>query len=200
MSSNENQAYKEFLKPEIMLKLYAQGAFPMADEKTGEINWYLPDKRAIIPLDKYNFPRSLKKKLAQSEFHYKMDNDFLAIVKNCANREPTWISNELIEAYLRLNKLGFVHTVETYLKNKLVGGLYGIAIHGAFFGESMFSKVSQASKAALIKLIEHLNLNNFVLLDVQFMTPHLKMFGAIEISFDEYQKLLSKSLTTDSTF
>lgn len=200
MASKQNHSYKEFLEPEMMLKLYAQGAFPMADENSGEINWYLPDNRAIIPLDKYNLPRSLKKSLVQSKFLFKIDNDFPAVVKNCANRKSTWISDELIEAYLRLNKLGFIHTVETYQKNKLVGGLYGIALNGAFFGESMFSKVSQASKAALVKLIEHLNQNKFVLLDVQYMTPHLKMFGAVEISSAEYQDLLLKSYVTQCKF
>ena len=137
-------------------------------------------------------PVHLKKYISESKFEFKFDTDFLSVVKSCANRNSTWISEELIEAYLRLNKLGFIHTVETWQKGKLVGGLYGVAIKGAFFGESMFSKVSQASKAALIKLIEHLNKKNFTLLDVQYMTPHLKMFGAIEISFEEYEKLFLK--------
>jgi leucyl/phenylalanyl-tRNA--protein transferase len=183
-----------------MLRLYAQGAFPMADEKTGIINWYLPEKRTVIPLDNYNTPRSLKKVIKESGFNFKIDDDFLSVVKNCANRKPTWISDELIEAYLQLEKLGYVHTVETWQKGKLVGGLYGIAIRGAFFGESMFSKVSQASKAALIKLIEHLNQKQFTLLDVQYMTPHLKMFGAVEISFEEYEELLVKAYKKEIKF
>ncbi len=181
----------DLLKPEIMLRLYANGAFPMADEKTGEINWFLPEIRTIIPLDKYNVPRSLKKILMQDHFKFEYDKDFLSIVKQCAKRKPTWISNELIDAYLRLWEMGYIHTVETYLDKKLVGGLYGVAYNGAFFGESMFSLVPQASKAALVKLIERLNEKEYVLLDVQYMTPHLKMFGAIEIAFEEYLSLLN---------
>jgi len=193
MSSHKKFSYKDYLEPEIMIRFYSQGAFPMADEDTGIINWYLPEKRTIIPLEDYNYPRSLKKVISESNFEFSFDTDFLSVVKSCAKRKSTWISDELIDAYLRLDKLGFIHTVETWQKGKLVGGLYGVAIEGAFFGESMFSKVSQASKAALIKLIEHLNKKQYALLDVQYMTPHLKMFGAVEISFEEYEKLLLKA-------
>ncbi|HAB51790.1 MAG: leucyl/phenylalanyl-tRNA--protein transferase [Ignavibacteria bacterium RIFOXYB2_FULL_35_12] len=200
MSSKKEFSYKEYLEPEMMLQLYSQGAFPMADEKTGIINWYLPEKRTIIPLNNYNYPRSLKKAISDFNFEFKFDTDFISVVDICANRKPTWISEELIEAYLRLDKLGFIHTVETWQKEKLVGGLYGVTIRGAFFGESMFSKVSQASKAALIKLIEHLNKRKFVLLDVQYITPHLKMFGAIEISFEQYEALLAKAYKADCRF
>ena len=199
---NKNQEYNQelFLEPGNMLRLYARGAFPMADEKTGEINWYLPEIRTIIPLDDYNFPRSLKKSMEKINFEVRFDFDFLPVVKACADRETTWISDELIEAYLRLNSLGYIHTVEIYQKNKLVGGLYGITFKGVFFGESMFSKISQASKIALIKLIEHLNEKKFVMLDVQYMTPHLKMFGAKEISFEEYNRLLSIAYQKDVLF
>jgi leucyl/phenylalanyl-tRNA--protein transferase len=183
---------KDFLKPVNMLRLYASGAFPMADD-SGEINWYLPEIRTIIPLNNYNYPRSLKKVIQSGTFEFKYDSDFTAVVNGCADRDKTWISKELIQAYNRLKKLGHVHTVETWKKGKLAGGLYGITFGGAFFGESMFSKSPQASKAALIKLIEHLAEKKFVLLDVQYMTPHLKMFGAVEISFEEYTKLLNES-------
>lgn len=200
MSNQKEFSHKYYLEPEIMLRLYSQGAFPMADETSGEINWYLPDKRAIIPLGKYNYPRSLRKVIEKSIFEFKRDKDFLSVVENCADRKSTWISAELIEAYLRLNKLGYIHTVETYQKGKLVGGLYGVVIKGAFFGESMFSKVTQASKAALIHLINHLNNKKFVLLDVQFITAHLKIFGATEISFEAYQELLAKAYLTECKF
>jgi leucyl/phenylalanyl-tRNA--protein transferase len=191
---------KDLLKPEMMIRLYANGAFPMADEQTGEINWFMPEIRTIIPLDNYNVPRSLKKIFSQNRFEFEYDKDFLSVVKNCAARKPTWISDELIEAYLRLWAKGNIHTVETYLGGKLAGGLYGVTYRGAFFGESMFSFVPQASKAALIKLIERLDEKGFILLDVQYMTQHLKMFGAIEISFEEYASLLQSSYKKDCKF
>ena len=191
---------KELLLPDNMLRMYAAGAFPMADDNKGQVNWYLPDVRTIIPLNNYNIPRSLKKFLPSSNFEYKRDTDFLSVVKNCADRETTWISEELIEAYLRLYKRKHIHTIEVWQEGKLVGGLYGVAFRGAFFGESMFSKVPQASKAALAYLIQHLNEKDFVMLDVQYMTPHLKMFGAIEISFSRYQDLLNAAYLRNCEF
>jgi len=193
VNSKENFDPKDLLNPENMLRLYASGAFPMADEKTGIINWYMPDTRTIIPLDNFNIPRSTRKAIEEENFEIKFDIDFERVVEGCADRDSTWISDELIDAYRRLKKRGFIHTVETWKEGKLVGGLYGVTFRGAFFGESMFSKVSQASKAALVALLKHLKEKDFVLLDVQFMTEHLKMFGAIEISFEEYSKLLHRA-------
>lgn len=199
---NKNQKFNQelFLEPGNMLRLYARGAFPMADEKTGEINWYLPEIRTIIPLENYNFPRSLRRSMDKTDYEVRYDFDFLSVVRACANRENTWISEELINAYLRLYSLRHIHTVEIYQKNKLMGGLYGVTFRGAFFGESMFSKISQASKIALIKLLEHLNEKNFTLLDVQYMTSHLKMFGAREISFEEYNRLLLLAYQSEVKF
>ena len=154
---------EEWLKPNNMIRLYSKGAFPMADEITGHINWYMPEVRAIIPLNNYNVPRSLKKIIKENIFELRYDYDFLSVVKGCADRNETWISDRLIKAYFELNKLGYVHTVETWQKGKLVGGLYGISYGGAFFGESMFSKVTQASKVALVKLLERLKEKNFVI-------------------------------------
>ncbi|RPI73684.1 MAG: leucyl/phenylalanyl-tRNA--protein transferase [Ignavibacteriales bacterium] len=192
---NTKEPYsKELLKPGNMLRLYASGAFPMADDD-GKINWFMPEIRTVIPLNNYNIPRSLKTFLKKNNFEIRFDTDYLSVIKGCAAREKTWISEELIEAYKRLYKKGYIHSVETWEEGKLVGGLYGVTFRGAFFGESMFSKVPQASKAALHKLIEHLNLKDFALLDVQYMTPHLKMFGAIEIDFEEYNKLLYSAYT-----
>ena len=193
MDSKERINPEELLKPDNMLRLYASGAFPMADAKTGSINWYLPEIRTIIPLNDYNIPRSAKKVIEEMDFEIKFDTDFEGVVAGCADRESTWISEELISAYRRLKKRGHIHTVETWKDGKLVGGLYGVTFRGAFFGESMFSKVSQASKAALVALLKHLKEKDFILLDVQYMTEHLKMFGAIEISFEEYTKLLHKA-------
>jgi len=191
---------KELLLPDNMLRMYAAGAFPMADNKNGKILWYLPEIRTIIPLLNYNIPRSLKKFIPSCGFEFRTDTDFLSVVKGCAGRETTWITDELIEAYLRLYKRKHIHTVEVWQNDELVGGLYGIAFRGAFFGESMFSKVPQASKAALAYLLEHLSERDFVLLDVQYMTPHLKMFGAVEISFEEYQNLLNSAYIRNCEF
>jgi leucyl/phenylalanyl-tRNA--protein transferase len=193
MDRKENFNPKDLLKPDNMLRLYASGAFPMADAKTGSINWYLPEIRTIIPLNDYNIPRSAKKVIEEKNFEIKFDTDFEGVVAGCADRESTWISVELISAYKRLKKRGHIHTVETWKDGKLVGGLYGVTFRGAFFGESMFSKVSQASKAALVALLQHLKQKGFILLDVQYMTEHLKMFGAVEISFEEYTKLLHRA-------
>ena len=172
----------------------------MADAETGSINWYLPEIRTIIPLNKYNIPRSTKKIIDEKKIEIKFDTDFDAVVAGCADRESTWISEELINAYRRLKKRGHIHSVETWKDGKLVGGLYGVTFRGAFFGESMFSKVSQASKAALVALLKHLNEKDFILLDVQYMTKHLKMFGAVEISFEEYTKLLQKAYAKECEF
>lgn len=190
MSEEKIYNQDELLRPGNMIRLYASGAFPMADEDTNKINWYMPEIRTVIPIDNFNFPRSLRKFIEKSDYEIKYDTDFLSVVKGCADREATWISEKLIQAYLRLKKMGYIHTVETWEKGKLVGGLYGVTFRGAFFGESMFSRKPQASKSALINLLYHLREKNFALLDVQFMTPHLKMFGAAEISMDEYNELL----------
>lgn len=187
------------LSPENMLMLYGQGAFPMADEN-GKLDWYFPEIRTIIPIDSFNFPRSLRKFLSKSNFEYKIDTNTMNVVRKCAEREKTWISEELISAYKNLWKMGHLHSVEVFLENDLVGGLYGITVGAAFFGESMFSRVQQASKAALIKLLFHLRQKKFVVLDVQYLTEHLKMFGAKEISLKEYQSLLEKAYKTAPSF
>ena len=190
---------KDLLKPHNMILMYSRGAFPMADE-TGEIEWYLPETRTIMPLDNFNVPRSLKKFLSSSNFEFRIDTQIIEVINNCSRREPTWISEELIEAYKGLLKLGHLHSVEVFQDDKLVGGLYGVTYRGAFFGESMFSIAPQASKCALVKLVERLNEKGFVLLDVQYQTEHLKMFGAKEISFDEYNTLLIESYKKDAAF
>jgi leucyl/phenylalanyl-tRNA--protein transferase len=200
LNSKEKLNPKDLLKPDNMLRLYASGAFPMADAETGFINWYLPEIRTIIPLDNFNIPRSTRKVIEEQNFEIKFDTDFEGVVSGCADRESTWISEELINAYRRLKKRRHIHTVETWKDGKLVGGLYGVTFRGGFFGESMFSKVSQASKAALVALLKHLKEKNFVLLDVQYMTEHLKMFGAVEISFEEYTKLLQNAYVKECEF
>jgi leucyl/phenylalanyl-tRNA---protein transferase len=200
MSSKKEDLIDEFLKPDNMLRLYATGAFPMADEKTGAIEWYLPETRCIIPLDKFNIPRSAKKIFEQSNFEIRFDTETISVIRGCADRERTWISEKLIEAYKRLIKRGYLHSVESWKDGFLVGGLYGVTFRGAFFGESMFSKIPQASKAALITLLNHLHRNGFALLDVQYMTEHLKMFGAVEISLEEYKENLLEAYQRICTF
>lgn len=199
MSERRRINPKDMLRPENMIMLYAQGAFPMADE-TGNINWYFPEVRTIIPLDNFNIPRSLKKFMSTSDFTYRYDTDTLNVIKCCAERETTWISEELIKAYKGLLALGHLHSVEVFSGNKLAGGLYGVTYKGAFFGESMFSKTTQASKCALVKLVERLNEKGFSLLDVQYQTGHLGMFGAREISLIEFNELLLKSYRQEVSF
>ena len=199
MSAKKEDSIDEFLKPDNMLRLYATGAFPMADEKTGSIEWYLPETRCIIPLDKFNIPRSAKK-FDRLNFEIKFDTETVSVIRGCADREHTWISEKLIEAYKKLIKRGHLHSVGVWKDGFLVGGLFGIAFRGAFFGESMFSKIPQASKAALITLLNHLRDNDFVLLDVQYLTEHLKMFGAIEISLEKYKEKLLEAYQRICTF
>lgn len=190
----------ESLLPHNMIYLYSIGAFPMADEDTGVIEWYYPHIRAIIPLNNYNIPRSLKQLMKKKIFEIRFDNNPMLVIRQCSQRDRTWISEELIEAYERIYKLGYIHSVETYFRGQLVGGLYGISIKGAFFGESMFSKIDNASKVALANLIYHLEKKNFKLLDVQILNPHLKMFGAKEISLEEYKKLLEEAYSINTNF
>jgi leucyl/phenylalanyl-tRNA--protein transferase len=180
------------LEPGFMISMYARGSFPMAEED-GVINWYMPEIRAVIPVDGFHLPRSLKKFMQTAPFEYRYDSDILSVINNCSERNETWISQELIEAYERLINLGYVHSVAVYQKDKLVGGLYGISFRGAFFGESMFSKVPQASKCATVKLFENLKLKGYEIVDVQYETEHLKMFGTIEISYDDYVARLVKA-------
>lgn len=186
------------LQPENMIYLYSQGAFPMADDD-GIIDWYMPEERCIIPISSYNIPRSLRKFMSNSDFEYRFDTSFIDVVNNCAARDKTWITDELIEAYLRIKERGFVHTVEVWQNNKLVGGLYGISIRGAFFGESMFSKVPQASKCALAKLLERAKEKDFVFVDVQYPTEHLAMFGTQMMDLNEYRELLIEAYSRNTT-
>lgn len=200
MSAKEDEIFDEFLKPDNMLRLYATGAFPMADQESGAIVWYLPDTRCIIPINNFNIPRSTKKEIDKLDFEIKYDTEIVSVIRGCADREHTWISERLIEAYKKLIRRNHVHSVETWKDGKLVGGLYGVTFRGAFFGESMFSKVSQASKASLVNLLQHLKDNDFALLDVQYMTEHLRMFGAVEISLDEYKENLVEAYQRICTF
>jgi leucyl/phenylalanyl-tRNA--protein transferase len=172
----------------------------MADSKTGEIYWYSPDPRAIFDLDEFHIPRSLKLTLKKQAFEIRINQRFEEVMRACAAREETWISETIIESYIQLHRAGIAHSVETWKEGTLVGGLYGVALRGAFFGESMFSRVRDGSKIALVYLVNRLKTRGFILLDTQFMTPHLQKFGAREISRDEYLKRLKKALKVTCLF
>src|SRR6266850_2939646 len=184
---------------ELLLQRYRLGVFPMAMEDDS-IAWFSPDPRAIIPLEDFHVPHALRRVARKKVFEIKIDNRFGEVVRACAKRKDTWISREIIESYERLHELGHAHSVEAWSKNKLAGGLYGVAIGGGFFGESMFHRVTDASKIALVALVEHLRARKFVLLDTQWLTPHLAQFGAIEISRTEYLHLLTGAVELPREF
>ncbi|CAI8269374.1 MAG: Leucyl/phenylalanyl-tRNA--protein transferase [Bacteroidetes bacterium MED-G17] len=178
-----------------LLTGYAQGFFPMAhQELNNDIFWHLPEKRGIIPLDEFVIPKNLRRLYEKRSFQLEINKNFKSVIQNCADRKETWISPEIMDAFLDLHKKGFAYSFEAYQENKLVGGLYGVALRRVFFGESMFFKVSNASKVTLIFLVEFLIKNGYKLLDTQYLNPHLKQFGAIEIENDAFQKLLFDAL------
>ncbi len=200
---NKNSVFypDSFLEPENMIKLYALGAFPMAEHKeSSKINWFLPDVRTIIPIDSYHIPRSLKKFIKKCNYEVRFNTCTLEVIEGCASREDTWISKKLMQSYEKLIKIGYLHSVEVLDRNELVGGLYGISYRGAFMGESMFSFVPQASKIALAHLLDHLAKQKYILLDVQYQTPHLAMFGAKQITLDEFNRILKESYKLELSF
>ncbi|MBI5396644.1 MAG: leucyl/phenylalanyl-tRNA--protein transferase [Verrucomicrobia bacterium] len=191
------------LEPELLLTAYCRGIFPMAVNARGEIGWFSPDPRAIIPLDeRFHVPHGLQRRLKKNPFEFGFDQDFERVMRECAakRREGTWISEEIVEGYGRLHKLGHAHSVEAWLRGKLVGGLYGVHIGGAFFGESMFHRATDASKVALVALVERLRERGFGLLDTQWVTPHLVQFGTTEIPRREYLRLLRRAIALDCRF
>jgi leucyl/phenylalanyl-tRNA---protein transferase len=178
---------------ELLLQGYRLGVFPMAMEDDS-IAWFSPDPRAIIPLENFHVPHALRREWRRKVFEIKIDNHFGEVIRACAKREDTWINREIIDSYQRLHELGHAHSVESWSKNRLVGGLYGVAVGGAFFGESMFHRVTDASKIALVALVEHLRARKFTLLDTQWLTPYLAQFGAIETSRKHYLRRLREAV------
>src|ERR1043166_6599777 len=158
------------------------------------IAWFSPDPRAIIPLENFHVPHGLRRTARKNIFEIKIDNRFEEVIRECAKRKDTWINEEIIESYEQLHTLGHAHSVEAWIDNKLAGGLYGVSVGGAFFGESMFHRVRDASKVALVGLVEHLRARKFALLDTQWTTPHLEQFGAIEIPRGQYLRLLGRAV------
>lgn len=185
-----------------LLNAYASGWFPMA-VSPGEIRWYSPDPRGIIPLDTFHVPSRLARSLRARPFEIRIDTNFPAVIRACAERpdpDGNWIDDEIIDSYSALFEQGFAHSVEAWRDDQLVGGLYGVAMRGAFFGESMFHRATDASKAALVALVEHLRERGYALLDTQWVTEHLLQFGAIEIPRRRYLRLLDQALTIDPAF
>ncbi|NUR55622.1 MAG: leucyl/phenylalanyl-tRNA--protein transferase [Acidobacteria bacterium] len=187
---------------DLLISAYASGWFPMAVEP-GEIRWYSPDPRGVIPLDTFHAPKRLSRLVRQGRFELRVDSDFAGVIRACAAREDedgSWIDAEILDSYCALHAEGLAHSVETWRDGVLVGGLYGVALGGAFFGESMFHRVTDASKVALVGLVERLRGRGYVLLDTQWVTEHLTQFGAIEIPRRRYLRMLGQALKIDAAF
>jgi leucyl/phenylalanyl-tRNA--protein transferase len=193
------------LTPDLLLRAYAAGIFPMAESADDpELYWVDPTQRGILPLDKFHLPKRLARTVRSERFLVTCDSDFIGVMRGCAEptveRPQTWINDEILAVYTALYKSGHAHSVEAYNEGELVGGLYGVSLGGAFFGESMFSRVTDASKVALVHLIAHLINGGYRLLDTQFVTDHLQNFGTIEISRARYRHLLAEALKIDAYF
>jgi leucyl/phenylalanyl-tRNA--protein transferase len=179
---------------------YAKGNFLMADD-SGTLGWYSSRNRTLIPLnDQFRYPKSLRRVINQNRFSVAINGDFETVCLGCANRHETWISDQLIEIYLQLNQAGWAYSFETWQRDKLAGGILGIVIGGAFIGESMFYNITDGSKVAMVKLVEHLRSHNFLLFDAQMQNPHLERFGSYLISNKEYLKLLNQAINTQCSF
>ena len=187
------------ISPELLLQGYRLGVFPMG-MSDGTVEWFSPDPRALLPLDKFHVPHGLRRKVEKKMFEIRINTRFGEVVRACAKREDTWITKEIINSYERLHELGYAHSVEAWQDGKLAGGLYGVAIGGAFFGESMFHRVTDASKVALVALVAQLRARKFVLLDTQWVTPHLKQFGVTEISRAHYLRVLTRAVELQRKF
>ena len=191
--------------PQLVLSAYTQGVFPMAHpEEDNKIYWYAPDPRAIMPIDDFHCPRRLAHTVKKRPFDIWIDRDFDAVVEGCAapreTQKQTWISSGLAAVFSELHRLGFVHTVEAWDGDELVGGLYGVSIGGFFAGESMFYRKTDASKICLVHLVRRLQERGFALLDIQFTTDHLEQFGAREISRDDYEQRLAEAIEMPCSF
>ncbi len=193
------------LNPEILLRAYAVGLFPMAERRDDQtLYWIDPEKRGILPLNEFHISRRLRRTVRNRVFEVRCDSAFDTVIRACAepapNRGETWINDEIIKLYDDLHEMGRAHSVECWRDGNLVGGLYGVALGGVFFGESMFSLERDASKVALVHLVMRLRKGGFTLLDTQFVTKHLSQFGAVEIHRSGYRQLLSSALDGRATF
>lgn len=195
----------ERIPPDLLLKAYTSGVFPMAEEADDpEVFWVRPEVRGLIPLDAFHIPKSLAKIVRQKRFEIRFDGDFEAVIAACAEereeRRKTWINGPIREAYAELFRRGHCHTVEAWREGDLVGGLYGVSLGRAFFGESMFARERDASKVCLVHLVERLRSRGFVLLDTQFTTDHLKRFGAVDVPRRRYERMLAEAIQGEAVF
>jgi len=187
------------LSPEILEACYRAGAFPMANEY-GSVEFYRSDPRSVLELDALHVSKSLMRVLRKGVYDVRLDHDFEGVVRACADREETWIDEGIIRAFVGLHEAGMAHSVEAYRDGALAGGLYGVSLGGAFMGESMFSRMTDASKVCLVHLVEHLKKRGFTLLDCQIQSDHLARMGAVEIPEQEYLRRLDRALRLPRTF
>ena len=189
------------LTPELLLHAYMAGVFPMAEGRDdAEVFWVDPKRRGVLPLDGFHISRSLKRRILKEPFEVRFNTDFAGVVAGCAEREETWINDVIFDLYVKLFTYGFAQSIEVWDEDTLIGGVYGVTLGGAFFGESMFSRKRDASKVALAYLIAHLNRSGFTLFDTQFLTDHLASLGAVEISRSDYHKRLETALDQSADF
>lgn len=193
------------ITPELLLRAYASGIFPMAEDRDSDsLFWVDPEKRGILPLDAFRIPKRLARTIRDEPYQVSVDTAFGDVLAGCAAPTPgrgqTWINAEIVGLYTELHRMGFAHSVECWQEGELVGGLYGVVLGGAFFGESMFHRARDASKIALAYLVVRLKYGGFTLLDTQFVTEHLKQFGATEVPRDDYHALLQTALAVDADF
>ena len=190
------------LSPQLLMQAYAQGLFPMAESAdSNDLYWFDPERRGILPLTGFHVPRRLQRTVRREAFEVRVNTAFPAVMAACASSRPTtWINREITQLYCQLHELGHAHSVECWRNDDLVGGLYGVALGGAFFGESMFSRATDASKVALVHLVARLRCTGFELLDTQFVTDHLSQFGALEISRKSYHYLLRQAVLANADF
>ena len=193
------------LSPELLLRAYAAGLFPMAESaEDPDLFWIDPDPRGVLPLDRFHLPRRLRRTLRSGHYEVRVDSAFEAVMRGCAEpteiRPKTWINDEILRLYGALYEQGDAHSVEAWRAGELVGGLYGVALRGVFFGESMFSRATDASKVALVHLVARLVRGGFRLLDTQFVTDHLRRFGAVEIPRSDYHRQLERALAVEAYF
>ncbi|MCY4303762.1 MAG: leucyl/phenylalanyl-tRNA--protein transferase [Aestuariivita sp.] len=189
------------LSPTLIINAYSKGIFPMAASRNSdEINWFNPDPRGVLPLNAFRISRSLQRSIKKENYNIKVNECFHGTIDACADRPTTWINNEIKDVYVRLHKMGYAHSLEVWENDHLIGGIYGVALGAVFFGESMFSRRSNASKIALAYLIDRLNQSGFKLFEIQYLTSHLASLGAVEISQSLYYNLLNEALNLKTDF